>query len=293
MRGNRVLRTKADLPDDRRARACPTVTLNNGVEIPQLAFGVFRVPPEETQRAVEDALQAGYRHIDTAAGYRNGAAVGAAIAGSGIPREELFVTIKVPTGEPRLVHDTLQNSRAAMGLDFVDLYLIHRPVASAGLPPEAWKAMEELYAEGLTRAIGVSNFMADHLETLLVEAVVVPAVNQREIRPRFQQQDLAAHSRSLGITVGACNPSGRGADLGDATVRYLAAKYAATPAQIILAWHLGSGTVPIATSSTPGRMTEDLEAASIILRPGEVAAMARIEDEYRTADPACSAIRQM
>ena len=122
--------------------------LNNGVGIPQLGFGVFRVPPEETQGAVEAALQAGYRHIDTAVANRNGTAVGAAIAASGIPREELFVTTKVRAGGPGSVHESLQHSRAALGLDYVDLYLIHGPVASAGLPPAGWKAMEELYQRG-------------------------------------------------------------------------------------------------------------------------------------------------
>lgn len=255
---------------------------------------MFRVPPDEAQRIVEAALQAGYRHIDTGTAFRNGAAVGAAIAGSGIPREELFVTTEVGTGEPDVVHQTLENSRAALGLDYVNLYLIHGPVASAGLPPAGWEAMERLYAAGLARAIGVCNLMAVHRDRLLVEAVVVPAVNQIEIRPTFQQQELVAKSRSLGIAVGACNPSGRDVDPDDGTVRYLAAKYAATPAQIILAWHLCSGTISIATSFTPGRMAEDLKAASIILRPGELAAMTRIEIDYRmAADPACGAVCQV
>lgn len=194
------------MPDTRRAGACPTVTLNNGVGIPQLGFGVFRIPPEETQGAVEAALQAGYRHIDTAAANRNGTAVGAALVGSGIPREELFVTTKVRTGEPGLVHDNLQHSRAALGLDYVDLYLIHGPVESAGLAPAGWKAMEELYAAGLTRAIGVSNLMADYLDRLLAEAVVVPAVNQIEIRPTFQQQALVAKSRCWALRLGRATP---------------------------------------------------------------------------------------
>lgn len=125
------------------------------------------------------------------------------------------------TGEPDLVHQTLENSPAALGLDYVDLYLLHGPVASAGLPPAGWKAMEELYAAGLTRAIRVCNLMADHLDRLLTDAVVVPAVNQLEIHPTFQQQELAAKSRTLGSAVGACNPSGRDVDLDDGTVRYL------------------------------------------------------------------------
>ena len=145
-------------------------------------------------------------HIDTAAANRNGTAVGAALVGSGIPREELFVTTKVRTGEPGLVHDNLQHSRAALGLDYVDLYLIHGPVESAGLAPAGWKAMEELYAAGLTRAIGVSNLMADYLDRLLAEAVVVPAVNQIEIRPTFQQQALVAKSRCWALRLGRATP---------------------------------------------------------------------------------------
>src|SRR5579859_6588541 len=156
----------------------PTVTLNNGVAIPQLGFGVFQVPAEDTQIIVEEALEAGYRHIDTAAAYRNEAGVGAAIAASGIPREELFITTKLRNGEQSRAHEAFQASLEALGLDYVDLYLIHWPVPSQGLFVDAWKAMEELYSGGLVRTIGVSNFLADHLETLLAASHLVPAVNQ-------------------------------------------------------------------------------------------------------------------
>ena len=143
------------------------ILLNNGVTIPQLGFGVFQVPPEDTQRIVEDALAAGYRHIDTAAGYRNEAGVGAAIAASGIPREEIFVTTKLRNGDQGRARDAFQDSREALGLDVVDLYLIHWPVPSQGLFVQAWKELENLYAAKEIRAIGVSNFLSDHLDVLL------------------------------------------------------------------------------------------------------------------------------
>src|SRR4051812_7066056 len=170
-----------------RSTPMSELTLNNGVTIPQLGFGVFQVPPEDPQRTVEDALEAGYRHIDTAAAYRNEAGVGAAIAASGIPREDIFVTSKLRNGEQGMAHDAFQNSRKALGLDYLDLYLIHWPVPSQGLFTEAWKVLEKLHAGSEVRAIGVSNFLTDHLDTLLQASDIVPAVNQIEIHPTFQQ----------------------------------------------------------------------------------------------------------
>jgi diketogulonate reductase-like aldo/keto reductase len=272
----------------------PDVTLNNGVRIPRLGFGVFQVPPEDTQRIVEDALEAGYRHIDTAAAYRNEAGVGAALAASGIPREELFVTTKLRNGEQGMAHEAFQNSRKALGLDFIDLYLIHWPVPSQGLFTEAWHAMERLYANNQIRAIGVSNFLSGHLDTLLAAADVVPAVNQIEIHPTFQQQELAAKNRSLGIAVEAYSPLGQGADLAEETVTALAAKYGATPAQIVLSWHLGSGTIAIPKSSTPARMRENLEAAAITLTPAELAGITQLESRSRIGpDPATATHSQL
>src|SRR5215207_5470958 len=238
--------------------AVPELALNNGVTIPQLGFGVFQVPPEDTQRVVEDALEAGYRHIDTAAAYRNEAGVGAAIAASGIPREELFITTKLRNGEQGKAAEAFENSRKALGLDVVDLYLIHWPVPSQGLFTEAWKAMEKLYDAGQIRSIGVSNFLPEHLDTLLREAETVPAVNQIELHPTFQQQDLVAKSRSLGIAVEAYSPLGQGADLNDGAVMSLAEKYGATPAQIVLAWHLAEGNIVIPKSANSARMRENL-----------------------------------
>jgi diketogulonate reductase-like aldo/keto reductase len=272
----------------------PTVTLNNGVRIPQLGFGVFQVPPEDTQRIVEDALKAGYRHIDTAAAYRNETGVGAAVAACGIPREEIFVTTKLRNGEQGQALNAFRNSREALGLDYVDLYLIHWPVPSQGLFTEAWKQLEKLYANGQVRAIGVSNFLAAHLDMLLAASDVIPAVNQIEIHPAFAQQELAAKSRSLGIAVEAYSPLGQGADLGAATVKTVAARYGATPAQIVLAWHLSQGTIVIPKSADSARMRENLAAAALSLTPAEIAEIAALESGARTgADPAVAAFSQL
>jgi 2,5-diketo-D-gluconate reductase A len=272
----------------------PAVALNNGVRIPQLGFGVFQVPPEETQRIVEDALEAGYRHIDTAAAYRNEAGVGAALAASGIPREEIFLTTKLRNGEQNMAHEAFQNSRKALGVDYVDLYLIHWPVPSQGLFVEAWKAMEKLYAGSEVRAIGVSNFLSDHLDSLLQASDTVPAINQIEIHPTFQQRDLAARSRSLGIAVEAYSPLGQGGDLSAATVKDLAARHSATPAQVVLAWHLAQGTIVIPKSSDSTRMRENLGAAALPLTPGEIGEVTALESGARAgADPAVAAHSQL
>jgi 2,5-diketo-D-gluconate reductase A len=272
----------------------PSITLNNGIKIPQLGFGVFQVPPEDTQRIVEEALEAGYRHIDTAAAYRNEAGVGAAIAASGVPREEIFITTKLRNGEQGLVYEAFQNSQKALGLDYLDLYLIHWPVPSQGLYTQAWRHMERLYADGLTRAIGVSNFLEPHLEELLAASDVIPAVNQIELHPTFQQHGVSAASRSRGIAVEAYSPLGQGDDLRHALVRSLATNHAATPAQIVLAWHLSRGTIVIPKSSTPARMAENFGSAAITLTHTEQAEITTLEEGARIgADPATAAFTQM
>jgi 2,5-diketo-D-gluconate reductase A len=274
--------------------AVPNVTLNNSVQIPQLGFGVFQVPPEETQRIVEDALEAGYRHIDTAAAYGNEAAVGAAIAASGIRREDIFLTTKLRNGEQGTAREAFRNSRRELGVDYVDLYLIHWPVPSRNLFTDAWKAMEELHAGGEIRAIGVSNFLAEHLDTLLRSADVVPAVNQFELHPTFQQPELAAKSRSLGIAVEAYSPLGQGADLDAAAVTSAAGKYRITPAQVVLAWHLAQGTIVIPKSANSGRMRDNLAAVGVVLTPAEMADITALEAGARIgSDPAVAAHSQM
>lgn len=272
----------------------PDVALNNGVRVPQLGFGVFQVPPEETQRVVEDALEAGYRHIDTAAAYRNEAGVGAAIVSSGLPREELFITTKLRNGEQGKAPEAFHNSLRALGLDYVDLYLIHWPVPSQGLFVDAWQAIEKVYANNQARAIGISNFLSQHVDTLLAGAEVVPALNQIELHPTYQQRDLAAKCRSVGIAVEAYSPLGQGADLEAAVVGELAASHGTTPAQIVLAWHLAQGTIVIPKSADSARMRENLAATSIQLTQAEMESITALESGARIgSDPAVAAFTQM
>lgn len=272
----------------------PTVTLNNGVQIPQLGFGVFQVPPEETQRVVEEALAAGYRHIDTATAYRNEAGVGAAIAASGIPREELFITTKLRNGDQGRAREAFEDSRAALGLDYLDLYLIHWPVPSQGLYASAWGQLEEAYAAQQVRAIGVSNFLPEHLDTLLAGGALVPALNQIELHPTFQQADLAALCRARGIAVEAYSPLGQGADLAADAVQAAAAAHGATPAQVVLAWHLAQGTIVIPKTATRERMAENLAAAALTLSAAELEAISDLETGGRIGgDPATVAHTQL
>jgi len=274
--------------------AVPNVTLNNGVTIPQLGFGVFQVPRGETQRVVEDALETGYRHIDTAAAYGNEAGVGAAIAACGIPRDQLFITTKLRNGEQGSATEAFEASRRALRLDVIDLYLLHWPVPSQGLFVEAWQALEKVYAADGVRAIGVSNFLQEHLDTLLAATTVVPAVNQIELHPTFQQAALSASSRAAGIAIEAYSPLGRGADLASAEVRSLAVKRGVTAAQIILGWHLGIGNIVIPKSTHPLRMSENLAAAGITLGQDEIDAITALDSDARIgADPAVAAFSQM
>jgi len=272
----------------------PNVTLNNGIAIPQVGFGVFQVPQEETQRVVEDALELGYRHIDTAAAYGNEAGVGAAVKASGIPRDEVFITTKLRNGEHGAAAEAFEASRRALGVEFIDLYLIHWPVPSRALFVEAWRALEKIYAAGGVRAIGVSNFLQDHLDTLLAETTVVPAVNQIELHPTFQQAALAARSRAHGIAVEAYSPLGQGADLNIAAVNTLAKKHAATPAQILLAWHLSVGNIAIPKTMHVHRMRENLGATEISLGRDEMNTIIALDSGTRIgADPATAAFTQM
>lgn len=276
------------------AATVPELTLNNGVTIPQLGFGVFQIPPEETRVAVSEALATGYRHIDTAAAYRNESGVGAAIADSGLAREELFITTKLRNGEHGSARAAFEASRKALGLDWIDLYLIHWPVPSQGLFTEAWKELESLYAQGLVRAIGVSNFLEPHMDELLGATTVVPAVNQIELHPSFQQSALATKSRNHGIAVEAYSPLGQGRDLTSGVLADLAQTHNATPAQIVLAWHLGTGNIVIPKTVTPARMAENLAAAKIKLSDAELALISGLEAGDRIgADPAVAAFTQM
>ncbi|MCM1946018.1 MULTISPECIES: aldo/keto reductase [Streptomyces] len=262
----------------------PTVTLNNGVEIPQLGFGVFQVPDEETTTAVSSALEAGYRSLDTAAIYGNEAGVGKALAASGISREELFVTTKLWNADQG--HDAtlraFDDSLAKLGLDYVDMYLIHWPTPARDLYKETWKAIEKLVADGRVRAAGVSNFQPDHLKRLIDGADLVPAVNQVELHPGLQQNELRAVHAELGIATEAWSPLAQGAVLGDEAVTVIAGRHGKSPAQVVLRWHLQLGNIVIPKSVTPERIRQNLDVFDFTLTDDEMAALAGLDRDLRT-----------
>ncbi|ACZ20223.1 aldo/keto reductase, diketogulonate reductase [Sanguibacter keddieii DSM 10542] len=273
----------------------PDITLNNGVTIPQLGFGTFQVAEDQTQRIVESAIETGYRHIDTAAGYYNEAGVGAAVRASGLAREDVFVTTKLRNGDQGYDNAlaAFEASRAALDIDYVDLYLVHWPVPSKGQYVETWKAFEKLLADGAVRAIGVSNFLPEHLETLLAETDVVPAVNQIEVHPTFQQRKLVEVSRAAGIAIEAYSPLGRGADLESDEVTSIAAAHGVTPAQVVIRWHLQQDHIVIPKSNNPERIAANLDVLGFQLTVDEIEQISSLEAGNRTgADPATAEFTQ-
>ncbi len=274
----------------------PMIELNNGVQIPQVGYGVFQVPEEQTQQAVEQALEAGYRHIDTAAGYYNEAGVGAAIRASGLPREEVFVTTKLRNGDQgaQSALTAFENSRKALDVGPIDLYLIHWPFPSADKYVETWKSFEKLYAEGAARAIGVSNFLPEHLDRLLAETEIVPALNQIEIHPTFQQPATQQASRAAGIAIEAYSPLGQGKDLSAPAVISAAERLGVTPGQVVLRWHVQQGTIVIPKSVTPERITSNLDLFSFELSEEDMAAISALDSPERiSADPATASFTQV
>lgn len=262
----------------------PNIKLNNGVEMPQLGFGVFQVPDDQTTAAVAEALKAGYRSIDTAAVYGNEAGVGRAIAESGIPREELFITSKL-WNEDQGYESTLKafdETMDKLGLDVLDLYLIHWPAPDRELYVETWKAFEELYAKGRVRAIGVSNFQPAHLEELINESQVVPAVNQVEVHPALQNKAVIAADKEFGIATEAWSPLAKGEVLGEKPILDIAAKYDKSPAQVVIRWHLQEGRIVIPKSVTPARIAENLDVFDFELTPEDIKAIEGLERDYRT-----------
>jgi len=262
-----------------QATSIPTVTLHDGVEIPQLGFGVFQVPPEKTQDAVEEALETGYRHIDTAAAYRNERGVGAAIAASGIPRGEIFVTTKL-WNSAQGYESTLgafQKSIDRLGMDHVDLYLIHWPVPTEGHALDTWRAFEKIHAEGGSRTIGVSNFRVEDLEMLDGEAEVLPTVNQIELHPHFPQAELRAWHAEHGIATESWSPLAQGDLLANETIAAVAARHDRTPAQAILRWHLQLGNVVIPKSVTPKRIRENFALFDFELTDDDMTEIAALD----------------
>jgi 2,5-diketo-D-gluconate reductase A len=262
----------------------PVITLNNGVTIPQIGFGVFQIPEAETAAAVTSALEAGYRSIDTAAIYRNESGVGAALKAAGLPRDELFVTTKVWNNDQGY-DETLRAfdaSIARLGLDRLDLYLIHWPTPKRGRYPDTWRALEKLLADGRVRAIGVSNFLPEHLRAVAALGGTVPAVNQIEVHPALQQRDAQEAGAELGVATEAWSPLAQGAVLSDPAVLRIATDHDRTPAQVVLRWHVQQGRIVIPKSVTPSRIRENLRIFDFELTAGELAAIDALESDGRT-----------
>ncbi|RDG35963.1 aldo/keto reductase [Streptomyces corynorhini] len=266
----------------------PRITLNNGVTIPQLGFGVFQVDDARTTDAVATALETGYRSIDTAAVYGNETGVGRALASSGIPRDELFVTTKL-WNDDQGYDATLTAFDAALarlGLDRVDLYLIHWPTPARDRYLDTWRAMEKLLADGRTRAIGVSNFTPAHLQRLLDETGVVPALNQIELHPALQQRESRDFHARHGIATEAWSPLAQGALLKDEVITTIAARHGRSPAQTVLRWHIQLGNIVIPKSVTPARIRENIEVFDFELSSGDMEALAGLDRGERTGpDP--------
>jgi len=266
----------------------PQISLLDGEQIPQLGFGVFQIPPQDTTEAVTRALLAGYRHIDTAAAYGNEAAVGQAIHAAGLEREEVFITTKC--ANPDHGHDqakrALKASLQRLEMEHVDLYLIHWPVPSTDRYVETWQAFIELQREGLARSIGVSNFQPAHLERIIAETGETPAVNQVELHPLFQQTGLRHEHASLGIVTEAWSPLAQGEVLGDPTIGQIADAYGKTPAQVVIRWHLQLGNVVIPKSVTPERILENFDVVDFSLTSDDMAAIEGLDAGERTGpDP--------
>jgi 2,5-diketo-D-gluconate reductase A len=261
----------------------PRISLHDGVEIPQLGFGVFQVPPEETQEVVELAFDAGYRHVDTAAAYRNEQGVGAALEASGLPREDVFVTTKLWNSQQG--YDSalaaFDASLGRLGLDFVDLYLIHWPVPSEDRFVETWRAFERIHDEDRARTIGVSNFRVEDLERLEAETETLPTVNQIELHPRFQQAELRAWHAEHGVATEAWSPLAQGDLLDEPTIVRIAERHGKAPAQAILRWHLQLGNVVIPKSVTPERIRENIEIFDFELSDEDMDAIGQLDSGGR------------
>jgi diketogulonate reductase-like aldo/keto reductase len=268
----------------------PPIILNNGVEMPQLGFGVWQVPDDEAETAVATALQAGYRSIDTAAIYGNERGTGKAIAASGLPREDLFVTTKLWNSEQGY-DSTLRAFDASLdklGLEYVDLYLIHWPMPARDRYVDTYKAFEKILADGRARAIGVSNFLPEHIERLTGETSVIPAVNQIELHPHLQQHAAREYHAEQGIATEAWSPLGSGkGQLEVPAIVAIGRKHGRSPAQVVLRWHLQIGNIVIPKSVTPSRIKENIEVFDFRLDDEDLAAISALNEDRRVGfDPA-------
>jgi 2,5-diketo-D-gluconate reductase A len=270
--------------------AIPEIMLNNGERIPQLGFGVFLIPPAQTEAAVTHALQAGYRHIDTAQMYRNEAEVGQAISKSGLSRGEVFVTTKLSNGahRPDDARRAFDSSLKALGTDYVDLFLIHWPLPTRydGDFVSTWRTLEEFYADGRARSVGVSNFQPHHLRRIHTESEITPAVDQIEVNPYLTQDEVREFCAGHQIAVEAWSPLGRGNVLGDPTIDDIARRYGMTPAQVVLRWHIERGDIVFPKSVSQARIRENIDIFDFELAGADVEAISALNRNQRTGpDP--------
>jgi 2,5-diketo-D-gluconate reductase A len=270
--------------------AVPQITLNNGQSIPQLGFGVFQIDPKDTAEAVSTALQAGYRHIDTAEMYGNEKQVGEAVAKSGLDRTDVFVTSKL-SNDAHLPDDArraFDASLEALGFDYIDLFLIHWPLPSRydGDFVSTWRTLEEFYRAGRARSIGVSNFQPHHLRRLHQDTEIPPAVNQIEVHPYLTQDEVRGFCREHGIAVEAWSPIGQGRVLNDPVIDSIAQRAGKTPAQVVLRWHIERGDIVFPKSVTPSRVEENFEIFDFELPEADVAEISALNKNERTGpDP--------
>jgi 2,5-diketo-D-gluconate reductase A len=264
------------------------IKLNNDVEIPQLGFGVFKIPPDRTKAATLTALEVGYRHIDTAEMYGNEQEVGEAIREFGIAREDVFVTSKLNNGFH--AHDValsaFDQTLVALGFDYVDLFLIHWPMPRVGDYVETWKAMEEIYGSGRSRSIGVSNFGRNHLQRIFDETSIAPAVNQIEVHPYLTQDELRGFDAEHGVATEAWSPLAKGKVIHDPTISGIATRLQCTPAQVTLRWHVQRGDIVFPKSVSRSRMAENFDIFDFELTDDDMIAIASLNRDERTGpDP--------
>lgn len=271
-----------------RMKTVPKIQLHDGNQIPQLGLGVWQVSNEQVVSTIREALAAGYRAIDTAAAYDNEEGVGKALRSAGVPREQIYITTKLWNDSHGFENAfrAMRESLRRLQLDYVDLYLIHWPVPRANAFVETWRALAKIREEGLAKSIGVSNFTIAHLEQLLAETGIVPAVNQIELHPRLQQKALREFHSKHGIVTESWSPLAQGQLLEDKTIFELARKYRRSPAQIILRWHIQNNLVVIPKSVTPGRILENIDLFDLSLHAEDMNKIAALNTNQRVGpDP--------
>ncbi|HNA78945.1 MAG TPA: aldo/keto reductase [Turneriella sp.] len=260
------------------------ITLHNGQKIPQLGFGVWKAAEGECYKAVRTALEVGYRHIDTARIYGNEEDVGRAIRDSKIPREEIYVTTKLWNSDQPKAQKAFDDSLARLGLDYIDLYLVHFPVTKSRA--QAWKDMEHILASGKTRSVGVSNYMQRHLDELLAASSLKPVVNQVELHPWLSQQELKQHCESRGIRIEAYSPLAHGQKVGDLSLKPMADKYGKSVAQLILRWSIQKGNIVLVKSVSPQRIAENFAIFDFEISVQDMAKLDALDENLRTCwDP--------